>query len=245
METISKFPRSCYFSGYFLTKKIDEIHWLTDDLIRFRYISESIGSKDKRNASLAAGKEISHGVTDINRGFHIISSGDEGDVGTLIEIVITIAQMTFEIFAEFETKDALANGADEIDMVINIGWAKDGKFDAIEEEIRTLKKVCGSKILKVIIETCLLTDEEKIKMCEAVTKAGADYIKTSTGFSKAGATFDDIKLFSEHIGPNVKMKAAGGISSLDDAEKFLSLGADRLGTSRIVKIIKNEEATGY
>ena len=100
VETISKFPRSCYFSGYFLTKKIDEIHWLTDDLIRFRYISESIGSKDKRNASLAAGKEISHGVTDINRGFHIISSGDEGDVGTLIEIVITIAQMTFEIFAE-------------------------------------------------------------------------------------------------------------------------------------------------
>ena len=146
---------------------------------------------------------------------------------------------------EFETRDAIANGADEIDMVINIGWAKDGKFDAIEEEIRTLKKVCGSKILKVIIETCLLTDEEKIKMCEAVTKAGADYIKTSTGFSKAGATFDDIKLFSEHIGPNVKMKAAGGISSLDDAEKFLSLGADRLGTSRIVKIIKNEEATGY
>ena len=144
-----------------------------------------------------------------------------------------------------ETEDALKNGADEIDMVINIGWAKDGKFDAIEEEIRTLKKACGSKILKVIIETCLLTDEEKIKMCEAVTNAGADYIKTSTGFSKAGATFDDIKLFSEHIGPNVKMKAAGGISSLDDAEKFLSLGADRLGTSRIVKIIKNEEATGY
>ena len=145
----------------------------------------------------------------------------------------------------FEAKTAIENGASEVDMVINIGWAKDGKFDAIEEEIRTLKKVCGSKILKVIIETCLLTDEEKIKMCEAVTKAGADYIKTSTGFSKAGATFDDIKLFSEHIGPNVKMKAAGGISSLDDAEKFLSLGADRLGTSRIVKIIKNEEATGY
>ena len=145
----------------------------------------------------------------------------------------------------FEAAEAVQNGAAEIDMVINIGWAKDGKFDAIEEEIRTLKKVCGSKILKVIIETCLLTDEEKIKMCEAVTKAGADYIKTSTGFSKAGATFDDIKLFSEHIGPNVKMKAAGGISSLDDAEKFLSLGADRLGTSRIVKIIKNEEATGY
>ena len=146
---------------------------------------------------------------------------------------------------EFETKDAIANGADEIDMVINIGWAKDGKFDAIEEEIRTLKKACGSKILKVIIETCLLTDEEKKAMCKAVTAAGADYIKTSTGFSKAGATFEDIKLFSEYIGPNVKMKAAGGISSLDDAEKFLSLGADRLGTSRIVKIVKQEEATGY
>ena len=132
---------------------------------------------------------------------------------------------------EFETRDALANGADEIDMVINIGWVKDGKFDCVEEEIRTLKKACGSKILKVIIETCLLTEEEKIRMCEVVTKAGA--------------TFDDIRLFSEHIGPNVKMKAAGGISSLEDAEKFLSLGADRLGTSRIIKLVKQEEATGY
>ena len=146
---------------------------------------------------------------------------------------------------EFETKDALQNGADEIDMVINIGWAKDGKFDLIEEEIRTLKKACGDKILKVIIETCLLTDEEKIKMCQAVTNAGADYIKTSTGFSKAGATFEDIKLFSEHIGKGVKMKAAGGISSMEDAEKFLALGADRLGTSRIVKLVKNEQGTGY
>lgn len=139
---------------------------------------------------------------------------------------------------EFETKDALKNGADEIDMVINIGWVKDGKFGCIENEIRTLKAACGSKILKVIIETCLLTDEEKIRLCHAVTNAGADYIKTSTGFSTAGATFDDIKLFSEHIGRNVKMKAAGGISSMEDAEKFLSLGADRLGTSRIVKIVK-------
>ncbi len=146
---------------------------------------------------------------------------------------------------EFETRDALANGADEIDMVINIGWAKDGRFDCIEEEIRTLKKACGSKVLKVIIETCLLTDEEKIRMCEVVTRAGADYIKTSTGFSKAGATFEDIRLFSGHIGAGVKMKAAGGISSLDDAEKFLSLGADRLGTSRIIKLVKQEEATGY
>lgn len=146
---------------------------------------------------------------------------------------------------EFETKDALENGADEIDMVINIGWAKEGRFDLIEEEIRTLKAVCGDKILKVIIETCLLTDEEKVQMCHAVTNAGADYIKTSTGFSKAGATFADIELFSKNIGPAVKMKAAGGIASMDDAEKFLELGADRLGTSRIIKLVKQEEATGY
>ena len=146
---------------------------------------------------------------------------------------------------EFETKDALANGADEIDMVINIGWVKDKKYDLVEEEIRTLKAACKDKILKVIIETCLLTEEEKIRMCEAVTKAGADYIKTSTGFSTAGATFEDIKLFSGHIGPDVKMKAAGGISSLADAERFLELGADRLGTSRIVKLVRNEEASGY
>ena len=146
---------------------------------------------------------------------------------------------------EFETKDALANGADEIDMVINIGWLKDKKYDLVEEEIRILKAACGEKILKVIIETCLLTQEEKIRMCQIVTRAGADYIKTSTGFSTAGATFDDVKLFAEHVGEKVKIKAAGGISSLDDAEKFLSLGADRLGTSRIVKLVKKEEATGY
>lgn len=146
---------------------------------------------------------------------------------------------------EFETKDAIANGASEIDMVINIGWMKDKKYDLIEEEIRTLKAACGEKILKVIIETCLLTEEEKIKMCEIVTSAGADYIKTSTGFSTGGATFDDVKLFAEHVGEKVKIKAAGGISSLEDAEKFLSLGADRLGTSRIIKIVKNEEAAGY
>lgn len=139
---------------------------------------------------------------------------------------------------EFETKDALANGADEIDMVINIGWVKDGKFDAVEEEIRTLKKACGSKILKVIIETCLLTEEEKIKMCQVVTNAGADYIKTSTGFSTAGATFEDVELFAKYVGADVKIKAAGGIASMADAEKFLSLGADRLGTSRIIKIVK-------
>lgn len=146
---------------------------------------------------------------------------------------------------EFETKDAIANGASEIDMVINIGWLKDKKYDLIKEEIRTLKAACADKILKVIIETCLLTEEEKIKMCEIVTSSGADYIKTSTGFSAAGATFADIELFAKHIGPNVKMKAAGGIASMDDAEKFLSLGADRLGTSRIIKLVKNEHADGY
>lgn len=146
---------------------------------------------------------------------------------------------------EFETKDALANGADEIDMVINLGWVKDNRFDLIEKEIRTLKAACGTKILKVIIETCLLTEAEKVKMCEVVTASGADFIKTSTGFSTAGATFEDIALFAANIGPNVKMKAAGGISSFDDAEKFISLGASRLGTSRIVKLAKNENAQGY
>ncbi|MGN0315136.1 MAG: deoxyribose-phosphate aldolase [Fusicatenibacter sp.] len=146
---------------------------------------------------------------------------------------------------EFETKEALANGASEIDMVINIGWLKDRKYDQIEEEIRTLKSVCGKQVLKVIIETCLLTREEKIRMCEIVTKSGADYIKTSTGFSSGGATFDDIRLFAEHVGSKVKIKAAGGISSLEDARMFLSLGADRLGTSRIVKIVKKEKGTGY
>ena len=145
----------------------------------------------------------------------------------------------------FMAKDAINNGAVEVDMVINIGWLKDKRYDELEAEIRAIKEAVGNKILKVIIETCLLTDEEKIKMCEIVTKAGADYIKTSTGFSKAGATFDDIKLFSEHVGKNVKIKAAGGISSLEDAYKFLELGADRLGTSRIVKLVKGQEATGY
>lgn len=145
----------------------------------------------------------------------------------------------------FMAKDAINNGASEVDMVINIGWLKDKRYDELEAEIRAIKEAVGDKLLKVIIETCLLTDEEKIKMCEIVTKAGADYIKTSTGFSTAGATFEDIKLFSEHVGKNVRIKAAGGISSLEDAYKFLELGADRLGTSRIVKLVKGQEATGY
>ncbi len=142
---------------------------------------------------------------------------------------------------EFETKDALKKGADEIDMVINLGWVKDGRFDLVEKEIRTLKDACGGNVLKVIIETCLLTEEEKVKMCEVVTNSGADFIKTSTGFSTSGATFADVALFKEHVGPQVKIKAAGGISSFADAEKFVELGADRLGTSRLVKIVKQNE----
>lgn len=145
----------------------------------------------------------------------------------------------------FETKDAVANGAKEIDMVINVGFLKDGRYDELEDEIRQIHEACDGNVLKVIIETCLLTDEEKIKMCEIVTKAGAEYIKTSTGFSTAGATFEDVELMRKHVGESVKVKAAGGISSFDDAEKFVALGADRLGTSRLVKIMKKEENSGY
>lgn len=141
----------------------------------------------------------------------------------------------------FETEDALQNGADEIDMVINIGMLKAKEYDYVLEEIKAVKAACKEHILKVIIETCLLTDEEKIKMCELVTESGADYIKTSTGFSTGGATFDDVALFAAHVGPKVKIKAAGGISSLEDAERFMELGASRLGTSRVVKIVKAME----
>lgn len=139
----------------------------------------------------------------------------------------------------FETRDAVENGADEVDMVINLGWVKEKRFDLVEEEIRKVKEAAGDKILKVIIETCLLDEEEKICLCKTVTAAGADFIKTSTGFSTSGAAFDDIALFKKHVGANVKIKAAGGIASLEDAERFAVLGADRLGTSRIVKLLKN------
>lgn len=142
----------------------------------------------------------------------------------------------------FETEDAIKNGADEIDMVINISDVKNRRYEAILNEIKAIHKACNGKILKVIIETCLLTEEEKIKMCEIVTESGAEYIKTSTGFSTGGATFDDIALMKKYVGKDVKIKAAGGISSLEDAAKFMELGADRLGTSRIVKIIKGENA---
>ena len=144
----------------------------------------------------------------------------------------------------FMASDAVDNGADEVDMVINIGWAKEGKWAEITDEIAAVKKACKGKLLKVIIETCLLTDEEKIAMCRCVSDSGADYIKTSTGFSKAGATFADVALFKKHVAPHVKIKAAGGISSLEAAAKFIELGADRLGTSRIVKIAKGLENDG-
>ena len=145
----------------------------------------------------------------------------------------------------FETEDAIRNGADEIDMVINIGWAKDQRWDDILNEIKAVKASCQGRILKVIVETCLLTEAEKIKLCELVTASGADYIKTSTGFSTGGATREDVALFARHVGPGVKIKAAGGISSMQDAEDFLALGADRLGTSRIVKLIKGQQGEGY
>ena len=138
----------------------------------------------------------------------------------------------------FEAGDAVANGADEIDMVINVGWAKDGKFDEIEDEIRQIKAACKDKILKVIFETCLLTDEEIVKVCECCMNAGADFVKTSTGFSTAGATFEVVELMKKTVGDKCKIKAAGGIKTLEDAEKFIELGADRLGTSRIVKLAK-------
>ena len=145
----------------------------------------------------------------------------------------------------FETEDAIRNGADEIDMVINIGWAKDQRWDDILNEIKAIKASCQGRILKVIVETCLLTEAEKIKLCELVTASGADYIKTSTGFSTGGATREDVTLFREHVAPDVKIKAAGGIASLQDAEDFIRLGAERLGTSRIIKLVKGQEAQGY
>ena len=145
----------------------------------------------------------------------------------------------------FMASDAVDNGADEVDMVINIGWAKEGRWEDITAEIAAVKASCKGKLLKVIIETCLLTREEKIRMCAIVSKSDAEFIKTSTGFSTAGATFEDVELMSAHMAPGKQIKAAGGISTLDDAQRFLELGATRLGTSRIIKLVKNESATGY
>lgn len=145
----------------------------------------------------------------------------------------------------YETKDAISKGADEIDMVINLGMVKENRFDEIEEEVKAIKEACGEKILKVIIETCLLTEEEKVAMCKCVTNAKADYIKTSTGFSSGGATAQDLKLFADNVGKDVLIKAAGGISDLETASQFIEIGATRLGTSRIIKLINNEECSGY
>lgn len=145
----------------------------------------------------------------------------------------------------FETEDAIRNGADEIDMVINIGWAKDGRWDDLLEEIKSVKASCQGRILKVIVEACLLTEEEKVKLCQIVTQSGAEYIKTSTGFSTGGATREDVALFKANVGPDVKVKAAGGIRTLQDAEDFLNLGTDRLGTSAIVKLVKGQTPQGY
>lgn len=144
----------------------------------------------------------------------------------------------------FETEDAVNNGADEIDMVINVGLLKDKKYEVLLDEIKAVKNACNGKLLKVIIETCLLTDEEKIKMCEIVSESGAEYIKTSTGFSTGGATKEDVALMAKHVAPHLKIKAAGGISSIQDAEDFIKFGASRLGTSRIVKIVKENNSTG-
>lgn len=163
--------------------------------------------------------------------------GDRMKVCTVIGFPNGYQTMAVKIF---ETQDAIDNGADEIDMVINIGDVKDSRYEAVEQEIRALKEACGGRILKVIIETCLLTEAEKIKMCQVVTGSGADFIKTSTGFSTSGATFEDVALFQKHVGEGVRIKAAGGIGSFADAERFISLGADRLGTSRIVKLAKAE-----
>lgn len=145
----------------------------------------------------------------------------------------------------FEAEDAVANGAMEIDMVVNIGWVKDGRFDDVLREIKAVKVSCHGRILKVIIETCFLTEEEKIQMCRVVSESGADFIKTSTGFGGGGATREDVALFAKHVAPGVGIKAAGGIANLQDAEDFINLGASRLGTSRIVKAVKGQEGAGY
>ncbi len=196
----------------------DEIKKIIDDGIRYEVASCCIPpSYVKQAAEYAAGRVKICTVTGFPNGYHTTA------------------------VKAYETEDALSSGADEIDMVINIGWVKDKKWDAVETEIKTLKNICGDHILKVIIETCMLTDDEKMKMCDIVTSAGADYIKTSTGFGGGGATFDDAELMVINVGEGVKVKAAGGISSLEDAERFLEIGADRLGTSRVVKIIKSSE----
>ena len=207
----------------------EEIKEICDDAIKFQTASVCIPASYVKRA-----KDYVKLVV-----FSVVDKTVDGKMAICTVIGFPNGYSTTAV-KEYETKDAILNGADEIDMVINLGDVKDKHFDKIKGEIALLKSACGDKILKVIIETCLLTEEEKIKMCEIVTEAGADFIKTSTGFSTSGATFDDIALFKKYVGENVKIKAAGGISSFDDAKKFIELGADRLGTSRLVKIAKAE-----
>lgn len=168
--------------------------------------------------------------------------GDKVNICTVVGFPLGYSETSAKIE---ETRKALEDGANEIDMVINISDVKNGEYDKVTKEIAALKEACGDKILKVIIETCYLTEEEKIAMCKAVTEAGADYIKTSTGFGTAGATIEDIRLFKKHIGPNVKMKAAGGVKSIADLEMFINEGCDRIGTSSAVNMLKGEEVKGY
>ena len=214
---IQNILRHCDHTELKQTATIDDIKALIDDAIKFNTASVCIPPCFvKEAAEYANGRMPICTVIGFPNGYN----------STEIKLI--------------ETKEALLKGAEEIDMVINIGMLKKGNTDYVLNEIKALKAACGNKILKVIIETCLLTDEEKITMCKLVTEAGADYIKTSTGFSKAGATFADVELFAKNVGPNVKIKAAGGIHSLEDAQHFLDLGASRLGTSALVKIAKEK-----
>ena len=200
------------------TAKFEDIKCLCDDAIKYKVASVCIAP------------------THVKRAKDYV--GDEMRVCTVVGFPNGYNTTEAKVF---ETIDAIKNGADEIDMVINLGWVKDAKFDLVLNEIEKIKAACSNRILKVIVETCFLTEEEKIKICKLVTNAGADFIKTSTGFAAEGATFEDVKLFSEHVGKNVKIKAAGGISTIEDAEKFILLGAERLGTSRIVKLAKEKD----
>ena len=214
---IQNILRHCDHTELKQTATIDDIKALIDDAIKFNTASVCIPPCFvKEAAEYANGRMPICTVIGFPNGYN----------STEIKLI--------------ETKEALLKGAEEIDMVINIGMLKKGNTDYVLNEIKALKAACGNKILKVIIETCLLTDEEKVTMCKLVTEAGADYIKTSTGFSKGGATFADVELFAKNVGPNVKIKAAGGIHSLEDAQHFLDLGASRLGTSALVKIAKEQ-----
>lgn len=220
--TLSDILAKCDHTLLSVAATLDEIKAVCDDGIRFGTASVCIPASFVRDARAYV--------------------GDKLKICTVIGFPNGYSTTATKVF---ECRDAIANGADEIDTVINVGHLKDGRYDEILTELKALKEACGDKILKVIIETCLLTDAEKIKMCELVSASGADYIKTSTGFSTGGATREDVALFAAHVADHVKIKAAGGISSLADAEDFIALGADRLGTSRIVKLAKNEQGAGY